>query len=295
METRLLIAGEQVEGDGARLAVENPATEETLAEVRAASSEQVEAAIAAARSASRGWGEMPAAERADLLHEVATRLRANADELARAMTLEGGKPLIENSDEVGWTAAAFDYYAEMGRNFAGRVIPPIESSQLALILKQPLGVVGAIVPWNYPLLLLAWKLAPALAAGNAVVCKPSELTPISTLMLAPCLDHLPPGVVRLSADRGDRIPRLGMSPTHAGQASADPQGTRSAQRQRATPSRTPQTPAPDDAPLDAPSAGLPRCPPRERPLSPRRSPGDHRRAPLRTNRQEEPKLSSLDR
>ena len=96
--------------------------------------------------------------------------------------------MIENTDEVGWTAAAFDYYAEMGRNFAGRVIPPIESSQLALVLKEPIGVVAAIVPWNYPLLLLAWKLAPALAAGNTVVCKPSELTPLSTLALHSCLD-----------------------------------------------------------------------------------------------------------
>ena len=103
------------------------------------------------------------------------------------MTLEGGKPLVENSDEVGWTAAAFDYYAEIGRNSAGRVIPPIESTQLALVLKEPIGVVGCIVPWNYPLLLLAWKLAPALAAGNTTVCKPSELTPLSTLMLAPLL------------------------------------------------------------------------------------------------------------
>ncbi len=142
-------------------------------------------------------------ERGELLHDVATKLRERTDELARAMTLEGGKPLIENSDEVGWTAAAFDYYAEIGRNFAGRVIPSIESSQLSLVLKEPLGVVGAIVPWNYPLLLLAWKLAPALAAGNTVVAKPSELTPVSTLMLAPCLEELPPGVVNLLAGAGD--------------------------------------------------------------------------------------------
>ena len=109
---------------------------------------------------------MPAIERGELLHEVANRLRARTDEIARVMTLEGGKPLIENTDEVGWTAAAFDYYAEIGRNFAGRVIPSIESTQLALVLKEPMGVVGCIVPWNYPLLLLAWKLAPALAAGQ---------------------------------------------------------------------------------------------------------------------------------
>jgi betaine-aldehyde dehydrogenase len=202
-ETRLLIGGEQVAGTGASLAVENPATEETLAEVAQASGDQVDAAVAAAREAGRAWGSMPAIERGELLHEVAVRLRANADEIARVMTLEGGKPLVENSDEVGWAAAAFDYYAEIGRNFAGRVIPSIESTQLALVLKEPVGVVGCIVPWNYPLLLLAWKLAPALAAGNTTACKPSELTPLSTLMLAPCFDQMPPGVVNLLAGGGD--------------------------------------------------------------------------------------------
>ena len=93
---------------------------------------------------------MPAIERGELLHEVATRLRDRTDEIARVMTLEGGKPLVENSDEVGWTAAAFDYYAEIGRNFAGRVIPSIESTQLALVLKEPMGVVGCIVPVELP-------------------------------------------------------------------------------------------------------------------------------------------------
>jgi acyl-CoA reductase-like NAD-dependent aldehyde dehydrogenase len=202
-ETRLLIGGEQSAGAGAPLAVENPATEETLAEVGLPSDDQVDAAIAAAREAAREWASMPAIERGELLHEVATRLRDRTDEIARVMTLEGGKPLIENSDEVGWTAAAFDYYAEIGRNFAGRVVPSIEATQLALVLKEPVGVVGCIVPWNYPLLLLAWKLAPALAAGNTAVCKPSELTPLSTLMLAPCFDHMPAGVVNLLAGGGD--------------------------------------------------------------------------------------------
>ncbi len=177
METRLLIGGEQVAGDGETLAVENPATEETVAELGTPSPEQVDAAIAAAHEAAPAWASMPAVERADLLHEVAARLRARTDELAHVLTLEGGKPLVENSDEVGWTAAAFDYYAEMGRNFAGRVIPSIEATQLALVVKEPIGVWGCIVPWNYPLLLLSWKLAPALAAGNTVVAKPSELTP----------------------------------------------------------------------------------------------------------------------
>ena len=169
METRLLIGGEQVDGTGEPLEVENPASEETVASVGLPSPDQIDAAVAAAREAAGAWAATPAVERGEMLHEVAARLRARTDELARAMTLEGGKPLIENSDEVSWTAAAFDYYAEIGRNFAGRVIPSIESTQLALVLKEPIGVVGAIVPWNYPLLLLAWKLAPALAAGNTVV------------------------------------------------------------------------------------------------------------------------------
>ena len=120
------------------------------------------------------------------------------------MTLEGGKPLVENGDEIGWTAAAFDYYAEIGRD-SRRPRDPARSrrSQLALVVKDPVGVVGCIVPWNYPLLLLAWKLAPALAAGNATVCKPSEVTPLSTLALADCFDHLPAGVVNLVAGAGD--------------------------------------------------------------------------------------------
>ncbi|MGH2987785.1 MAG: aldehyde dehydrogenase family protein, partial [Solirubrobacterales bacterium] len=193
IETTMLIGGERVAGDGEGLAVENPYTEETVATVATPSPEQLDGAIAAAAEAQRGWERTPAVERGERLHEVATRLRDRTDELSELMTLEGGKPRVENADEVGWTAAVFDYYAEIGRDSAGRVIPSIEASQLALVVKDPVGLVGCIVPWNYPLLLLAWKLSPALAAGNATVCKPSEITPLSTLALASCLDHLPAG------------------------------------------------------------------------------------------------------
>jgi acyl-CoA reductase-like NAD-dependent aldehyde dehydrogenase len=203
IETRLLIGGERVAGAGGGLEVENPYSERTVATVALPSAEQLDAAIAAAAEAQRGWERTPAVERGEMLHEVATRLRARTDELAELMTLEGGKPRIENADEVGWTAAAFDYYAEIGRDSAGRVIPPIEASQLALVVKEPVGPVGCIVPWNYPLLLLAWKLAPALAAGNATVSKPSELTPLSSLALADCFEHLPAGVVNLVAGAGE--------------------------------------------------------------------------------------------
>jgi acyl-CoA reductase-like NAD-dependent aldehyde dehydrogenase len=203
VETRLLIGGEQVAGQGGALPVENPYSEQTIAEVGLPSGEQIDAAIGAASEAAREWAATPAVERGEALHEVAARLRARGDELAEAMTLEGGKPRIENSDEIEWTAAAFDYYAEIGRDSAGRVIPSIEATQLSLVVKEPIGAWACIVPWNYPLLLLAWKLAPALAAGNTTVCKPSELTPLSTLMLAPCLEHLPAGVVNVLAGAGD--------------------------------------------------------------------------------------------
>jgi acyl-CoA reductase-like NAD-dependent aldehyde dehydrogenase len=107
--SELLIGGEKVAGTGPVLAVENPFTTETIAELGAASPEQVDAAVASAREAWPGWARMPAGERCELLHEVARRLREGAEELARTMTAEGGKPLIENRDELEWTAAAFDY------------------------------------------------------------------------------------------------------------------------------------------------------------------------------------------
>jgi len=210
--TELLIDGEQVAGDGPALVVENPFTTETIVEVGAASAEQVDAAVAAARRAWPGWARMTAGERCELLHEVARRLREEAEPLARTMTAEGGKPLVENRDELEWTAAAFDYYAEIGRDHAGRVIPPIENTQLAMVVKDPLGVVGCIVPWNYPLLLLAWKVAPALAAGNCVVAKPSELTPLCALMLAPVFSHLPAGVFNVLAGGGEVGARLASHP-----------------------------------------------------------------------------------
>ena len=203
LETNLLIAGEKIAGEGAAIEVENPFTEDVFATVRGASADQVDAAVAAARTGFKAWEATPATERADMLHEVAARLRARTDELAALMTSEGGKPVIENADEVGWCAAAFDYYAEIGRDSAGRVIPPIEASQLALVLKDALGVIGCIVPWNYPLLLLTWKLAPALAAGNSAVCKPSEVTPLSTLAIADVFDHMPAGTVNIVAGAGD--------------------------------------------------------------------------------------------
>ena len=187
---------------GQAIAVQDPATEDVIDSVAAGNGEDVRAAVDAASAAFPAWRRLSAGERAELLHEVAARLTANTEALATLLTREGGKPLVENRDEMSWSAACFRYYAELGRNTRGRVIPSIEPSQLALVLKEPYGVVGAIVPWNYPILLLAWKVAPALAAGNTVVIKPSEMTPLSTLALAQVFEHLPQGVVNIVTGYG---------------------------------------------------------------------------------------------
>ncbi|MEJ2209518.1 MAG: aldehyde dehydrogenase family protein [Anaerolineae bacterium] len=206
MTEGLWIGGEFVApASDATIEVLNPYTEDVIGHAAAGTPADVDRAVQAAERAFAQWRWIPAVERADFLHEIARKLRDQAEAIARQLSLEGGKPLVENLDEVGWTAACFDYYAELGRHSRGRVIPSIESSQLSLVLKEPYGVVGCIVPWNYPLLLMAWKVAPALAAGNSVVVKPSSVTPLSTLMLADALDHLPPGTVNLLSGSGGAV------------------------------------------------------------------------------------------
>ncbi len=201
---KLWIGGEPIEADsGESFEVENPATEEILDTVPRAGKVDVDRAVEAAAHAFPKWWKVPGSEKADLLHDVANRLRKSKDAIARTMTEEGGKPLLENIDEVDWCASCFDYYAEIGRNDRGRVIAPVREHQFNFVVKEPFGVVAAIVPWNYPLLLLCWKLAPALAAGNTVVVKPSEYTPLSTLMLDTVFDGLPPGTVNVVTGHGE--------------------------------------------------------------------------------------------
>jgi acyl-CoA reductase-like NAD-dependent aldehyde dehydrogenase len=194
----MLIGGELVEGSGVAVEVVNPATEQPLTEVRSATSDQVDGAVSAARSAFQDWKRTPAPERGEMLHALSSWINDHTDALATTLTREGGKPLVENRDEMGWSASCFDFYAEIGRLERGRVVPSGEAGQLNLVVKEPYGVVAAIVPWNYPILLLAWKLAPALAAGNTVVVKPSPYTPLSTLELAAGMAEIfPPGVVNV--------------------------------------------------------------------------------------------------
>jgi betaine-aldehyde dehydrogenase len=195
----MYINGEFTKGSAnGKIEVTNPATEEVLDIVPRGTAEDVESAVRSSREAFQSWRKMGANERTSLLHEVASRVQRHKGELVRLLTLEEGKPLSENDEELEWVANTFDYYAELGRHDRGRVIPPGEHSQFNFILKEPYGVVGCIVPWNYPLFLMAWKVAPALAAGNTVIIKPSELTPLTALYMAEnCFDGLPAGVVNV--------------------------------------------------------------------------------------------------
>jgi betaine-aldehyde dehydrogenase len=192
--------------------VKDPATGETIDSVPRGTADDIEDAVSAAREAFPGWRSCVANDRAAMLHEVAARMRAHQEELIELLTREQGKPWAENEEELVWSANTFDYYAELGRHECGALLPPGAPSQLNFTRKEPYGVVGCITPWNYPLLLLAWKVAPALAAGNTCVIKPSELTPLSTVYLAEHIfDHLPAGVVNVvtgyGEEAGDRLVR----------------------------------------------------------------------------------------
>jgi betaine-aldehyde dehydrogenase len=191
---------------GQVIEVADPATEEVLDTVPAGTPADVERAVAAAKAAFPAWRQTTALERAQMLHQAAARMRDHFDELVRLLTLEEGKPVPENAEEIDWSLNTLDYYAELGRHIRGRVIPSPAAGQLSLVLKEPYGVVGCIVPWNYPILLLLWKMAPALVAGNTVVAKPSSLTPLTTLrMIQVAFDHFPPGVINVVTGRGSEV------------------------------------------------------------------------------------------
>jgi betaine-aldehyde dehydrogenase len=192
-------------GSGKTIAVINPATEKVVGRAARMGARDADRAVKAAREAFKTWRWVPGVERAAMLHAMARRLRTLHKKLATLMTREGGKPWCENRDEVEWVAACFDYYAEIGRNARGASLPPVAHHQVNYTIKEPYGVVVAIIPWNYPLLLMSWKVAPALAAGNVVILKPSEETPLSTLALKDVFAELPENVVQVVTGYGDEI------------------------------------------------------------------------------------------
>lgn len=180
---------------GTRLPVFDPATERRLAEVADLEDAEVDACLTAAAAAWRPWSRLSALDRTTALHGVAQALRRDQRAIAEMLTLEMGKPFKEAMDEVDWSITAIDYYAEVSRHENGRVLGNTVPGQLHLVTKEPLGVVGIIMPFNYPLVLLAWEAAAALAVGNAIVVKPSELTSMTTLRFLECFAALPAGVV----------------------------------------------------------------------------------------------------
>ena len=158
--------------------------------------------VDAARAAQRDWWKVPGVEKARLLREVGAAIRAREQALATLMTRETGKPLCEATDCIDWVAACFEYYGEVARSSYGNSVPPVAAHQLNFTVKEPYGVVAAIAPFNFPLLLMAWKVAPALAAGNTVVCKPPHQNPLSNLLLAEIYELLPAGVVNVVTGAG---------------------------------------------------------------------------------------------
>jgi acyl-CoA reductase-like NAD-dependent aldehyde dehydrogenase len=195
------IGGNAIAGTGRRLAVADPATGETVEEVPAATAAEVDAAVQAAAEAFTSWRRTDAADRAGHLRGLADRAEAHAEELVALLTREQGKPTLEAQGELRHFLAGLRYYAEMATKVRGsyQELPSQFGPAYGIVVRRPLGVVGAITPWNFPLTLLANKVGPALAAGNTVVAKPAETTPLTTLLVARLASEagLPPGVLNV--------------------------------------------------------------------------------------------------
>lgn len=197
---KLLIDGQLVDGDST-MSVINPANEEVLAECPRASKAQLDQAVAAAKRAFPAWSATPIDERRKALLAMADAIQGDLQNLARTLTQEQGKPLQDAMGEVFGAAAFFRYFSTL--DLKEKVIEDTEARKV-VSRRRPLGVVGAIVPWNFPLILMAFKVPAALLAGNTVILKPAATTPLSTLRIAELVkDILPPGVLNVIADAND--------------------------------------------------------------------------------------------
>lgn len=207
MQTQMLIAGRLVAGQGPQEDILDPATGARIAAVAEATPEQVNAAVAAAERAFGGWAATPPKDRAAALLRIADRLEGDAAGYATLESQNTGKPLTAMlADEIPAIADVFRFYAGACRTAVGPVAGEYLPGCTSLIRRDPIGVVASIAPWNYPLMMAAWKIAPAIAAGNTVVLKPSEQTPLTALRLAEALaELLPAGVVNIICGRGEPV------------------------------------------------------------------------------------------
>ena len=183
----------------------NPATEVAIAQVERADADELDAAVAAARAAFPAWSRVAPADRARLLRRVAGLVEDHAEELALLETRNVGKPLADSRGEVGSVVDVFDYYAGAIDKHVGQTIPV--AGGVDITFHEPLGVVGAIVPWNFPIAITSWKVAPALAAGNTMVVKPAELTPLTAMRLHELALEagIPSGVLNIVTGRGSVV------------------------------------------------------------------------------------------
>ena len=207
MQTGMLIAGELVAGAGAPERVLDPRTGEAIVEVPEASADQVEAAVGAAAKAFATWSRTTPGERAGLLLKLADRIEAEADAFAALEALNCGKPKhLVLADEIPAIVDCLRFFAGAARCLPGSAAGEYLPGYTSMIRRDPVGVVASVAPWNYPLMMAAWKIAPALAGGNTVVIKPSEQTPLTTLRLAECAAGiLPEGVLNIVAGRGESV------------------------------------------------------------------------------------------
>lgn len=187
--------------------IRNPATGDPVAEVPVGGREEARMALEAAQRAFPNWAGVSTEERARLLHRAADLLRERLEEISRWLTLEQGKPIRDARKEIAWTARVFDYYAEEGKRIFGEWIPTGSPHIRSLVIRQPVGVAAVIAPWNYPVELLAWKVAPALAAGCTVVAKPASAAPVAAAEMIRALHDagLPPGTINLVLGPGRTV------------------------------------------------------------------------------------------
>jgi aminobutyraldehyde dehydrogenase len=207
MNTQLLIGGRLVGGEGAADVVLDAATGAQIASVPAASVAQVQAAVSAAEQAFPGWSRTAPKDRAQALLRIAAEIESDADGYAALESRNTGKPLAAAlNDEMPAIADVFRFFAGACRSPSGLAAAEYLPGHTSLIRRDPVGVVGSIAPWNYPLMMAAWKIAPAIAAGNTLVLKPSEMTPLTTLKLAARFaELLPPGVINVVCGRGEPV------------------------------------------------------------------------------------------
>jgi aminobutyraldehyde dehydrogenase len=205
--TQLLINGTSVTGEGRAESVLNPSTGEVLCEVREASADQLRQAVDAAHAAFPAWAALTPKDRSAYLLKIADAVEAHGDEFAMLESLNCGKPLsAARNDEIPAIADVYRFFAGAIRNMSGSLGGEYLAGHTSMIRRDPLGVVASIAPWNYPLMMAAWKLGPAIAMGNTVVLKPSEMTPLTTLRFGELLSNiLPPGVVNIVCGRGDTV------------------------------------------------------------------------------------------